>query len=149
MITADSNVFVYLWDNDEPRKMAVAQRVVAALGATHQAVVGLQVVGEVQNVLRRKLRQPPWEAAQNARNILATFDTFGPTESNVSEALALMSTGRMAYWDALLVTAARDAGCAVFLTEDMEDGARHGSIEIINPFGPNGPSSRVQQVLAL
>src|SRR5580658_8552992 len=108
MITVDTNVFVYLWDNDEPEKMAVAQRVTAALAATRRTMVGLQVIGEVQNVLRRKLKQPPWEAAQNARNILATFDTFTPTESNANEALALMSTGRMAYWDALLVTAARD-----------------------------------------
>jgi predicted nucleic acid-binding protein len=149
MITADSNIFVYLWDSDEPEKMAIAKRVAASLVATRQAVVGLQVIGEVQNVLRRKLRQPLWEAAQNARNILTTFDTFRPTESNANEALVLMSAGRMSYWDALLITAARDAGCTVFLTEDMSNGMRHGAMEIVNPFGPDGPSERVKQVLAL
>jgi predicted nucleic acid-binding protein len=30
MITADTNVFVYLWDNDEPTKTAVAQQITAA-----------------------------------------------------------------------------------------------------------------------
>jgi len=149
MITADSNVFVYLWDSGEPKKMAIAQRVTTAMAAADEVIIGLQVIGEVQNVLTRKLRQTPWEAAQNARNILTTFDTFRATEANANEALALMATGRMAYWDALLVTAARDAGCTVFLTEDMSDGMRHGSMEIINPFGPDGPSPRVRQILAL
>ena len=149
MITADSNVFVYLWDKDQPEKMAIAQRVTTAMAAARGATIGLQVIGEVQNVLRRKLKQPPWEAAQNARNILTTFDTFRPSEINAIEALTLMSTGRMAYWDALLVAAARDAGCTVFLTEDLSDGMRHGSMEIVNPFGSDGPSPRVQQILAL
>jgi predicted nucleic acid-binding protein len=107
------------------------------------------VIGEVQNVLRRKLRQPPWEAAQNARNLLAVFDTFRASEANASEALALMATGRMNYWDALLITAARDAGCTAFLTEDLSDGTRLGSIEIVNPFGANGPSDRARALLNL
>ena len=148
MITADTNVFVYLWDSDAPAKMQVAQRIVA-LRDGGLDLVGLQVIGELQNVLRRKLRQPAWEAAQNARNLLVTYDSFPPNEANVSEALSLMAAGRMSYWDALLATAARDAGCTVLLTEDLADGGRLGSLEIVNPFGPSGPSERSLDLLRL
>jgi predicted nucleic acid-binding protein len=148
MITADTNVFVYLWDNSAPEKTAVALQLTAALGDGNSAI-GLQVVGELQNVLRRKLKQPPWEAAQNARNLLTTFETFVASEANANEALALMSAGRMSYWDALLVTSARDAGCTTFLTEDMADGMRLGALEIINPFGSDGLSDRALALLKL
>lgn len=147
MITADTNVLVYLWDHDAPAKMEVARLVVSVL-AERSGRLGLQVIGETQNVLRRKLRQPPWEAAQNARNLLVAFDSFVASEANASEALALMATGRLSYWDALLVTAARDAGCRTMLSEDMHDGARFGDLEIVNPFAAEGPSARLTALLA-
>jgi predicted nucleic acid-binding protein len=147
LITADTNVLVYLWDNQAPPKMAVATQVAAFLAAKSWPLA-LQVIGETQNVLRRKLRQPPWQAAQNARNLLTTFPSFPASAANAAESLTLMAAGRLSYWDALLVTAARDAGCDVLLTEDMQDGARFGSLEIVNPFGAAGPSARFQALLA-
>jgi len=148
MITADTNVFVYLWDSGAPEKTRAARQLATALGDRNSAI-GLQVIGELQNVLRRKLKQPPWEAAQNARNLLTTFETFTASETNANEALTLMSAGRMSYWDALLVTSARDAGCTAFLTEDMADGMRLGALEIINPFGSDGLSDRALALLQL
>ena len=146
MISIDTNVLVYLWDNSAPQKMTVAQRIVSTLSG-NGAQLGLQVIGETQAVRRRTVGQPPWLAAQNARNLLVAFDTFAADEANVAEALALMAAGRMNYWDALLVTASRDAGCTVLLTEDMQDGFQLGDLEIVHPFGPTGPSARLETCL--
>jgi len=146
MMSADSNVFLYLWDRRDPAKHATAHSLNAALENV-AAAIGLQVVGEVQHVLGRKFRQPRWEAAQNARNLLAAFDTFAPVRANVEEALGLSAAGRFAYWDALLLTAARDAGCTAFFSEDMADGSRFGPLEIVNPFGASGPSDRARALL--
>jgi predicted nucleic acid-binding protein len=147
MITADTNVLIYLWDNDAPEKLEVAKTVTQALFA-RAAPLALQVIGETQNVLRRKLRQPPWQAAQNARNLLVAFDIFVASEVNAAESLTLMAAGRLSYWDAMLVTAARDAGCTTLLSEDMHDGARFGDLEIVNPFQHAGAGGRLQQLLA-
>jgi predicted nucleic acid-binding protein len=147
VITADTNVVVYLWDNRSPIKMEVA-RSVASLLAARAAPLALQVIGETQSVLLRKLRQPPWQAAQNARNLLNTYGCFPASAANAAESLTLMAAGRMSYWDALLVTAARDAGCRWLLTEDMQDGARFGALEIVNPFGAAGPSDRLKELLS-
>jgi predicted nucleic acid-binding protein len=146
VITADTNVLVYLWDNQAPGKMAVATQLAAFLAA-RSSPLALQVIGETQNVLRRKLRQPPWQAAQNARNLLTAFPSFQASADNVSESLTLMAAGRLGYWDALLVTAARDSGCIVFLSEDMQDGARFGPLEIVNPFAADGPSDRLKALM--
>ena len=146
MITADTNVLIYLWDNQAPEKMSVATQVAAFLAARSWPLA-LQVIGETQNVLRRKLRQPPWQAAQNARNLLIAYPSFQASGANAAESLTLMAAGRLSYWDAMMVTAARDAGCDVLLTEDMQDGARFGSLEIVNPFGAAGPSDRFKALM--
>jgi predicted nucleic acid-binding protein len=147
LITADTNVLVYLWDVAAPAKQQTAQFALAHLYRLG-GPMGLQVVGELQNVLRRKLRYSPPEAAARARIILQVFDIFTAAESNADEALTIVERGALNYWDALLATAARDAGCRVMLSEDMQDGARFGGLEIVNPFGAAGaPSARLQALL--
>lgn len=146
MISADTSIFVYLWDERDALKRAVAEDIVRGLTSVPSAI-GLQSVGEVQNVLRRKFRLPVWEAAQRARNLLAAFEVFSASRANAEESLGLMAAGRFAYWDALLVTAARDAGCTVLFSEDMDDGMRLGPLEIVNPFGVDGMSDRARLLL--
>ena len=148
MITVDTNVLIYLWDNDAPEKMEIARQVTAALFNGSRRLA-LQVIGETQNVLRRKLLQPPWQAAQNARNLLTSFDTFAASEANAAESLTLMAAGQMSYWDAMIVTAARDAGCTVLLSEDMQAGTRFGALEILNPFGDPAADGRLRDLLSL
>lgn len=148
MMTADTNVFVYVWDNRFPDKVTVASKVSARLAAVGSAI-SVQVVGEVQNVLSKKLKFSNWMAAQTARNLLAGFDIYSPSRANAEEALGEMAAGRHSYWDALMLTAARDAGCSIMFSEDMQDGAKFGSLEIVNPFGVAGPSDRARDLLSL
>jgi predicted nucleic acid-binding protein len=148
MISADTNVFVYAIDQREPTKQAIAKSVLLAL-ARVDAVVALQVVGEFQNSLKRRLKLPPWAAAQAARNLLAQYSSFPYDREAVESALALSAAGRMSYWDALLVTSADAVGVRTLLSEDMTDGLVHGGLEIVNPFGLGGPSPRLQTLLTL
>jgi predicted nucleic acid-binding protein len=147
MISFDTNIAVYLWQADAAEKSRLAHQLIGQLAQDMQCKIALQVVGELQNVLRRKLKQPPWEAAQNARNLLMGFDTFQASEANALEALTLMGAGRLNYWDALLVLAARDAGCTHFLTEDMNDGQVYGTITVLNPFAGHEFSAGLKAIL--
>ena len=40
----------------------------------------------------------------------------------------------LSLWDALIVEAARAAGCARLLTEDLQHGRRFGAVRVENPF---------------
>lgn len=147
MISLDTNVIVYVSDDDEASKQATAARLLAAL-STRRQPLGLQVIGELANVLRRKLGHTPWAAAQHARNVLHAFDVFPPTEAAAEEALSLMASGRLSYWDALLLTSAREVGVKVLLSEDMQDGFKFGPIEVVNPFSQDGGlSARAREAL--
>jgi predicted nucleic acid-binding protein len=38
------------------------------------------------------------------------------------------------FWDALLLASANAAGCAIFLSEDLNDGQTYGAVKVVNPF---------------
>ena len=148
MISCDTNVFVYASDPRDQAKRATADAIVVALEGVHSAV-GLQVIGELQNALRRRVRVPPGIALQAARDLLTRFSTFACDERAVELALAEAIAGRLNYWDALLLAAAEAAGVTTMLSEDMGDGLVFGNLEVVNPFGVGGPSDRARRLLAL
>ncbi|HZZ90037.1 MAG TPA: PIN domain-containing protein [Caulobacteraceae bacterium] len=149
MISADTNLFVYASDRRDPGKYAVASTIVDALGSV-DAAIGLQVIGELQNALRRRVRIAPHVAYYAARDLLSRFATFAYDERAVELALGEASLGRLSYWDALLLAAADAAGVTAMISEDMRDGLVFGGLEVVNPFSrDSGPSDRVRQLLAL
>src|SRR5687768_13897534 len=105
-------------DARDPAKQAAAIELVAAL-REGDCRVALQSCGEIYAALTRRLGRAPWEAAQAARNVLASFDVFPATKTAVERALAEAMAGRFSYWDALLLAAAHEAGCDVCISEDM------------------------------
>lgn len=148
IVTADTNVFVYLFDDRDPGKQSVAAEVVQGL-AQRRSLVALQVVGEIRNALQRRLKRPPEQASQQARSVFELFDTFGYDELAVDVALTRSASGQLSYWDAVLVAACESVGIDVLLSEDMRDGAVFAGVEIVNPFAANGLSARARKVLDL
>jgi predicted nucleic acid-binding protein len=147
VITADTNVFVYSIDVYHPAKHRSAAELVDALAA-QGAPLGLQVVGEFYAAVAGRLRRPPWETAQAARNLMRSFRAFGATQRSTERALAEAATGRFSFWDANLLSAAEEAGCTHMITEDMGDGVRLGRLEVVHPFTPHGDlSQKVRDLL--
>lgn len=148
MITADTNVFVYNIDVDDPAKHRAAADIVDALAA-RRAPIALQVAGEFYSAVTRGLRRPPWEAAQAARNLVASFPTISATRRSTERALAEAASGRLSFWDANLLSAAEEGGCTHIISEDMHDGAKLGRIEIVKAFDEGRISFRARQLLGL
>lgn len=48
--------------------------------------------------------------------------------------LDIQSRYRFAYYDALVVAAALDAGCATLYSEDLQDGQRIDGLTVVDPF---------------
>lgn len=149
MISADTNIFVYAVDDRDPEgRQAAARAVVLRLTAMQQPIA-LQVVGELQNVLRRRLRLPPHVAMQQARNIFAALPNFAYDARCVETALGQAAAGRFSYWDALLLAACARAGITTLLSEDMQDGSVFQGVRITNPFSPQGLTPRTRELLQL
>jgi predicted nucleic acid-binding protein len=130
----DTNVVVYALTDQDPRKQAIAQRLLAERGAARPSL-STQVLAETYAVLTRKQR---WAAddALAAVTLLKSLRVVALTPENQIEALRLAVAHRLSGWDAMVVQAALQAGCDVLFSEDLQPGRRFGSLEIVNPFAP-------------
>lgn len=135
--TLDTNLLVYSVDNSAgPRHRAAIEIVDRA--TERDCYLTLQALSEFYAVVTRKgmVRRP--EAAAQAENWLAAFRCVTASAEAARSALADAAAGRASYWDALLLATAREAGCAVLLSEDLADGADFAGIRIHNPFSATG-----------
>ncbi len=135
--TLDTNILVYSVDSKAGRRHALAAEIVDR-AVERDCWLTLQSVSEFYVAVTRKGIVPVAEAAAQAADWLAMFPTTAASAAGVRTALADAAAGRASYWDALLVATAREAGCAVILTEDMADGAMLGGCRIRNPFAARG-----------
>lgn len=128
----DTNIFIYSVDAADPDKQQRAQEV---LTGTPGVVVSTQVMNEFYNVATRKLR--PRLPADQAAAIVERMagQTCVAVDANlVLRALRAGQRWQLSHWDALMVEAARQAGCDVILTEDLADGTDYDGVRVENPF---------------
>jgi predicted nucleic acid-binding protein len=148
VITVDTNVLVYAFDQREAMKQPLA-RAILEIMRERQMPLALQVCGEFYNVLTRKFDKAPRDAADLAKGLMVSYLLFANSPATVSRALDLASSGRLSFWDANLLAAAEAAGCDVLFSEDMADGTRVGDLEVVNPFAIDGLSKRARARLAI
>jgi predicted nucleic acid-binding protein len=146
--TLDSNIFVYAADNRDGRKQVSASNLMRGL-RDYGGPVGLQVIGEFQSAMSRKLKFPNSFALNAARNILVNYRTFAYAEADVSRAITEAATGRFSYWDALLLSAAERNGVRFLISEDMADGMRLGQIEVVSALAGRQVAPRAADVLGM
>ena len=131
--TLDTNILVYSVDRRDLSRHARAAEIVRLARAT-SCWLTLQAVSEFYTVVTRKNVVSRPEASRVAGYWLDVFPTVAATEATVRSALAVAETQRTAYWDALLIATAAEAGCTAILTEDMSHGSSLYGVRILNPF---------------
>jgi len=125
----DTNVLLYLASGDA----AKADRAEAAIGAG--GAINVQVLNELTNVARRKMRMP-WRDTHIFLDMLRTLLTVHPLTVETHETgLLLAQRYGFSVYDAMIAAAALCAGCNTLLSEDMQDGmVLEEGLRIINPF---------------
>lgn len=125
----DTNVLVYLASGD-PLKADRAEKIVERGG-----VISVQVLNELTNVARRKMRMS-WPEIHAFLSMLRGLLTVHPNTVEMHETgLALAERHRLSTYDAMIAAAALLAGCDTLWSEDMQHGmALEGGLRIVNPF---------------
>ncbi len=128
----DTNVLVYAVDNADPAKKQIAR---ALLTGTADVVVSAQVLSEFYVTITRKLQQAvaPDMATEMVRR-LARLPCVAIDAQLVQLAIDAGQRWRLSHWDALVIEAARQAGCTRILTEDLSASAVYHGLAIENPF---------------
>lgn len=138
VVFVDTNVLVYLFDHDEPRKRDTA----AALLSEHPEIrLSTQVLQEFYVTVTRKLGRPmtPGQAREAVQHLLSypvTPVSAALVELGIDRSIA----AQVSFWDALIIESALHSQATLLATEDLNDGWQIGPLRVWNPFkAPPGP----------
>ncbi len=129
----DTNVLVYADSADAADKQARATALIAEHLRAGSGVISTQVLHEFANAAIRRLGLPLDIVRERVR-LYSRFETVGASPAAVLDALDLHALHHVSFWDALILQAARQSGCAQLLTEDLQAGAVIGGVRIVDPF---------------
>ena len=134
----DTNVLVYADDKAAPAKQRRAIELVAEHRLARTGVVSLQVLQEYFVTVTRKLNVDP-RIARRKVELIAEFDVASPDVSDVLAAIDLHRLHGISFWDALVLRGAKQTGCGVLLSEDMQSSREIDGVRIVNPFSTSSP----------
>lgn len=135
MLFVDTNVFLYARQAGEPAKQKLASAWIDRAWREQSGRTSVQVLSEYYVNATRKIDPPrdPHDAWDDVKALM----TWNPLPVD----RALLETGhnvegryRLSWWDSLIVAAAQLQGCALLLTEDLQDGASYGGVTVRSPF---------------
>ncbi len=130
-IFLDSNVLVYLFSRQEPRKRAIALSTIHGRKCT----TGTNNINETINVLRMKLRKSLDELLLALEDIEQVVEIVSFDTNTIRSASRIMDRYKYSYFDSLVIATALECGCSRLCTEDMQHGQRIDELlEIENIF---------------
>jgi len=131
----DTNVLVYARDASEGDKHEQALRWVRHLWENRVGRISLQVLNEYYVTVTRKLDpgMTTGDARADVRNLFAWRPLAAGPEI-LEGAWDVETRFRLSFWDALIVAAAKAAGCDRLLSEDFTDGRDFDGVRVMSPF---------------
>ena len=128
----DTNVLVYADDRANLAKQRRAIDLVAEHRRAGTGVLSLQVLQEYFVTITAKLRVDA-RIARRKVELLAEFDVATPGVADILAAIDLHRLHGFSFWDCLILRSAKQAGCSVLFTEDLQKREIDG-VSIVNPF---------------
>jgi len=113
----------------------------ADLAERDDVAIPLQVLGELSNALRRRVKMANETVSELVALHLQNFQSFGYGAEDLLVGNELANRGVSSFWDGVLLASCQRFGCKVLISEDMQDGFMFGGLEIVSPFDANGARS--------
>ena len=135
----DTNILVYAFDNDSPRKQRIASQLLMSgleedsIRIPHQAIVEFVAAVSRPRSGKRALLSIP-DACQAAEEYLALFEILFPNDDIVRLALQGAPAYQLSWFDAHLWAYAEYYGLSELQSEDFKHGRIYGRVRAVNPF---------------
>jgi len=114
----DTNVFIYLYSEDETLKRDISHRAVDK----YDCVVSTQVLSEFSNVCIGKLKRSSDEVGLAIDEITKQTRVSLIENHIIKSALEIHRRYGYAYFDSLIIASALNSECRYLITEDLADG---------------------------
>jgi predicted nucleic acid-binding protein len=96
-------------------------------------LVSLQCCKSISSPSREKLHVDA-RIVRRKVELLAEFDVAAPELADILAAIDLHRLHGFSFWDALIVRAAKQAGCSVLFSEDLQHQREIDGVRVVNPF---------------
>lgn len=134
-IFVDTPVLLCADDVANPERRDCARSWLSALWQQRRGRTSTQVLNEYYVQVTRHFT--PGLPQGDARAKLRRFQQWKPWQidhQTVESAWGFEARFGLAYWDALIVAAASQSGCAYVLTESLPHGEQYDAVRAVNPF---------------
>lgn len=137
-ILIDTNILIYLYDQNQTDKQNKSKRVLEQLELTCSGRLSVQVLAEFFSVSTRKLSPnlTPAEALEQINLFIRLWPVFDLTPMIVMEAGRGVRDHKLSYHDAQVWATARLNQLPVVFSEDFRDGSILEGVRFVNPFSP-------------
>lgn len=129
----DTTVLLYTDAADTPAKQRRALDLLAEQRLARTGVVSLQVLQEYFVGATRKLAVKA-EVARRKVELFANYHLVVPDAEDVLAAIDLHRLHQLSFWDSLILRAAKEGGCSILYSEDLQHGRSIDGVRIVDPF---------------
>ena len=129
----DTNILVYADDKAAPAKQRRSIDLIVEHRRAKSGVVSLQILQEYFVTVTRKLHVES-SIARRKVELLAEFYVAVPDVSDILAAIDLHRLHSLSFWDALVIRSAKQSGCTVLFSEDMQHTRAIDGLQVVNPF---------------
>ena len=121
-IFLDSNIWLYLFLQDETNKYKIAEEYIST-NSDNTMFITYQVINEVTNqLLRNNFNETIVKENIEYMYRICTIHNF--SKEIVMLASSLREKYAFSFWDSMIVAGALNSGCGTLATEDMHDGLK-------------------------
>lgn len=132
----DTNILIYSFDANSPRKRDIAKALVDSRMSQGNAVVSFQVLQEFVNVMR-KGRVPLLSidaCTLFVSSMMKQCEMVRPSEGMILRGLEIHQLHQVSWYDSLIVAAAQLGDCPILYSEDLSHLQKYDGVQVVNPF---------------
>ncbi len=132
-VALDSSILAYAEGANgtamRDRALALIQRLRPEL-----VVIPAQTLGELFNVLVKKVQRKPVRAREAVLSWRDSYQTVETSAGVIASAMDLASAHHLSIWDSVVLAASAEANCRLLLSEDLQNGFTWRGVTVVNPF---------------
>jgi len=130
----DTNILIYSIDEQYPEKRMIAKEIICKAIVGGNGVISTQCLQEFFNVAINKLHLSKKAAKEYVEFFADNFPIIQVSLSMILSAIDISIKTQFSFWDSLILSAAKDTGCIIVFSEDLNHGQLVEGSRILNPF---------------
>lgn len=137
MVVVDTNLWIYLFTDQDVEKKQVIKQITKSFSAKNQIVISTQIYKEIARVLKDKIKLSNREILEILSAIERLAFIYPEMPQDIKTALEIKERYKLQFFDSVIIAFCLRKKVKVLLTEDISISKityRERSINLVNPL---------------